>query len=226
VLAVHSGISWSAIAQVESGRRVNLRPRTLSGLSRALGVSIDYLVNGGQPPPTMLHHSAFPYRSDDQFRKTVGPFLSEGIGRSEALLAVTTEGNIELLRRQLGKDASRVEFVDSSSFYSSPTAALDRFRAFSTSNLERGATWIRLVGEPVWPDTPDADLLLWARYESLLNLLFADSPWTVLCPYDERSVGPEIVRQAHVTHPQTLGDRGISPNPDYIDPSRFALESH
>jgi transcriptional regulator with XRE-family HTH domain len=224
VLAFHSGISWSAIAQVESGRRVNLRPSTLAGLSRALGVSIDYLVNGGRPLPTMLQHLAFPYRSDDQFRKTVGPFLAEGIERSEALLAVTTEGRIELLREHLGKDAGAVEFVDSSRFYSSPAAALDQFRAFSASSLERGASWVRVVGEPVWPRTPDPDVLLWARYEALLNLVFADSPWTVLCPYDERAVGPEIVRRAHLTHPQTVGDRGVSPSPDYIEPGRFAVE--
>src|SRR3984893_10169340 len=67
-LAFHAGISWSAIAQVESGRRRNLRPSTLAALSRPLRVSIDYLVDGGQSPATMLEHSAFPYRADDEFR--------------------------------------------------------------------------------------------------------------------------------------------------------------
>src|ERR1700731_2892546 len=74
-LAFHSGLSWSAIAQVESGRRSNVRPGTLAALSRPLGVSIDYLVRGSQSRLTMLEHSAFPYRSDDQFRTTMGPFL-------------------------------------------------------------------------------------------------------------------------------------------------------
>src|ERR1700686_2883902 len=70
-LAFHAGVSWSAIAQVESGRRTNLRPSTLLALSRPLGVSIDYLVEGGLSRPTMLGHSAFSYRTDDQFRTTM-----------------------------------------------------------------------------------------------------------------------------------------------------------
>jgi transcriptional regulator with XRE-family HTH domain len=225
-LAFHSGISWSAVAQVESGRRTNLRPNTLAAFSRALGLSIDYLVNGGQSPPIMLNHSAFPYRTEDEFRKTVGPFLAEGIERSEAILVVTTGPNIELLREHLGQDAGSVEFVDSSHFYSSPTAALAGFRAFAEANLERGAAWVRVVGEPLWPSTSDAEIGRWTRYESLFNLAFAASPLTVVCPYDERSAGPEIVTQAHLTHPHMLGDDGISPSPGYIDPSQFAFEPH
>ena len=41
-LAHHSGISWSAISQIESGRRRDVRLGTLSALAEALGVSVDY----------------------------------------------------------------------------------------------------------------------------------------------------------------------------------------
>src|ERR1700730_896640 len=77
-LAFHSGLSWSAVAQVESGRRTNLRPSTLAALSRPLGVSIDYLVGCKLTRPAMLEHSVFPYRTDDQFRTIVGSFLADG----------------------------------------------------------------------------------------------------------------------------------------------------
>jgi transcriptional regulator with XRE-family HTH domain len=224
-LAFHAGVSWSAIAQVESGRRTNLRPSTLAALSRALGVSIDYLVDGSASRPTMLNHSAFPYGSDDQFRATVGPFLTEGMERSEALLAVTTATNIELLREHLGKDARRVEFIEASGFYSTPVAALEAYRAFSDAQVKRGAAWVRVVGEPVWPGRSADEIRIWTRYESLFNLLFATSPLTAICPYDVRSVAPEIVRQAQVTHPHTVGDGGISPSLDYTDPGRFALQA-
>jgi hypothetical protein len=97
-------------------RRTNLRPSTLMALSRPLGVTIDYLVDDGQSAQTMLNHSAFPYRADHQFRTMMGSFLAEGVERSEALLAVTTGPNIELLRQHLAGDARSVEFVDSRSF--------------------------------------------------------------------------------------------------------------
>jgi transcriptional regulator with XRE-family HTH domain len=225
-LAFHAGVSWSAIAQVESGRRTNVRPSTLAALSRPLGVSIDYLVDGRQSPPTMLDHSVFPYRAEDQFRTTMGSFLAEGVERSEAIIAVTTLPNIELLREHLGNDARRVEFVDSGLFYCSPSAALEAYRNFAEAHLQRGAPWVRILGEPRWADRSDTDVRRWTRFESLLNLVFAASPMTVACPYDERSVAPDILKQAHTTHPHTVGDRGISQSPDYTDPGRFALEPY
>ena len=223
-LAFHAGVSWSAIAQVESGRRTNVRPSTLAALSRPLGVSIDYLVDGSQSPPTMLDHSMFAYRTEDQFQATMGSFLAEGLERSEAILVVTTLPNIELLREHLARDARSVEFVDSSRFLTTPIAALEAFKAFSEANLKRGAPWVRILGEPRWGERSDTEVRLWTRFESLFNLVFAASPMTVACPYDERSAAQEVLRQAHLTHPHTVGDRGISQSADYTDPGRFALE--
>jgi transcriptional regulator with XRE-family HTH domain len=223
-LAFHSGLSWSAIAQVESGRRTNLRPSTLMALSRPLGVTIDYLIDGGQSPQTMLNHSAFCYGAEDQFKTTMGSFLAEGVQRSEAILAVTTGPNIELLREHLGGDARSVEFIDSSNFYTTPIAALQAYRTFTDHNLRRGAPWVRIVGEPIWAPRSDVEVRLWTRYESLFNLVFAASAVTVACPYDERSVAPEIVTQARLTHPHTFRDAGILQNPDYADPEAFGLE--
>jgi transcriptional regulator with XRE-family HTH domain len=222
-LAFHSQLSWSAIAQVESGRRTNLRPSTLVALSRPLGVSIDYLVTGSPSGPTMLKHSMFPYRTEDQFRTTMGSFLADGVERSEALLAVTTLANIELLREHLGTDANKVRFIDLRDFYSTPIAALEAIRSFSDAKLASGASWVRFLGEPRWAGRSDAEVRLWTRYESMCNLVFAASPMTIVCPYDERSVAPEILGHAHSTHPRVLGDRGDSQSPYYTDPRVCAL---
>ncbi len=224
-LAFHSGLSWSAIAQVESGRRTNLRPRTLAALSRPLGVSIDYLVTGSSSGPTMLNHSMFPYRSDDQFQKAMGAFLADGIERSEALLAVTTTANIELLREHLGTDADKVRFVATKDFFSTPVAALEAIRSFSDNELAAGASWVRFLGEPRWAKRSDAEVHLWTRYESMCNLAFAASPMTIICPYNERTVASEILEQAHCTHPHLLGRRGDTPSPHFADPPLFALTS-
>ncbi len=222
-LAFHAGISWSAIAQVESGRRTNVRPSTLAALSQSLGVSIDYLVSGKQPPP-MLEHCAFLYSSDDEFQTRMGSFLAEAVARSEATLAVTTPSNIELLRERLGDDARSVEFVDSRGPYSTPKAALQAFRTFCQVSLERGAPWVRIVGEPAWAGRSDTEVGLWTRYESLFNLVFAAAPVSVACPYDERTVAPEILRQAHLTHPHVMGDHGTLQSTGYTGPELFMLE--
>jgi hypothetical protein len=172
----------------------------------------------------MFEHSAFPYGADDQFQNHIGDFLSQGVERSEAMLAVTNRRNIKLLREYLGKDARDVEFIDSSRFLTTPGAALEGFRSFCEDKLERGAIRVRIVGQPIWAGRSRSEIRLWTRFESLLNLVFAAFPATAMCPYDERSVAPEILRQAHVTHPHIAGARGSTTSPNYIAPERFTLE--
>lgn len=223
-LAVHSGISWSAIAQVESGRRTNLRPNTLSALSGALGVTIDYLVKGTLAPAPMLEHSAYFYSDDDRYKETMGSFLAGGLERPEAVIAVTTAGNVELLREHLGKEARRVKFVESTDWLTTPPEAVESFRSFSDRKLRGGAAWVRFVAEPIWKERSEAEVRLWTRFESLVNLLFGSSPVTFVCPYDERSVPPEIVTEAHVTHPDIVHDAGTTQSRDYSGPGRVALD--
>jgi transcriptional regulator with XRE-family HTH domain len=223
-LAVHSGISWSAIAQVESGRRTNLRPRTLSALAEALGVTIDYLVNGAPPLAPMLEHAAFRYSDDVRYQTTMGSYLEGGIERSEGVLAVTTSGNIELLRERLGDQAKTVEFVESRALLTTPAAALDKFRTFSAAKIAAGAPWVRVMAQPIWSGRSESDVGLWTRFESLLNVLFGASPMTLVCPYDERSIPPEVVAQAHATHPDILSDAGMSRSSSYSGPGRIAID--
>jgi transcriptional regulator with XRE-family HTH domain len=222
-LAFHSGLSWSAIAQVESGRRRNLRPSTLSALAGALGVAIDYLVRGGVSPPAMLEHRALLYDTNEEFLNTAEPFMAEGIERSEAVLAVTTSENVELLRDRLGAGARRVEFAEQAGWYHTPSSALNTYRSFANRRLAEGAPWIRIIGDPAWVGRSESEVRQWTRYESLVNLVFSAVPASILCTYDTRTLAPEIVRQAGVTHPHTIGRHGTTSSSDFADPSGFVL---
>lgn len=223
-LAFHSGLSWSAIAQVEAGRRTNLRPSTLQALARALGVTIDYLVSGGGAATPMLIHRALLYASDSEFLDLSVPFLTEGVERDEAVLAVTTDVNLKLLRGRLGDAAHRVEFAGRDGWYRTPVTAVDLYRDFLARKLETGATWVRILGEPPWATRPKAELPLWTRYEAMLNLAFAAEPVSVLCPYDKRALGEEIQGHARATHPETVGPDGTAASRDYADPFGLVLE--
>jgi transcriptional regulator with XRE-family HTH domain len=222
-LAVRSGVSWSAVAQVESGRRRHLRPDTLSGLATALGVSIDYLVDG-RPTPPILSHQAFFYKSRDEFAETVSDFLREGLERSEPGIALTSRVNIKLLRERLGEDAKRVELIEWSDRLSEPGQVLELFGDFLSRRLGEGAVWVRVVGEPVWEGRPAAEARLWTKLESLFNLALAGSPMTLVCPYDTSSVDAAIVRDAHATHPRIVEAGEVRASRDYRDPGPFALE--
>src|SRR5437588_5770780 len=125
-LAFHASVSWSAIAQIESGRRINVRPRTLSALAGALGVTIDYLVSGSAQSVPMLDHRALLYETEPDFYALATPFVEQAIERSEAAFVVTRPERIRRLRRGLGSAAKRVEFAVRGEFYTTPGEVLAR----------------------------------------------------------------------------------------------------
>jgi transcriptional regulator with XRE-family HTH domain len=223
-LAYHSGVSASAIAQIESGRRREVRLSSLVALADALTVSVDYLIGtGGGVTPPLLWHSLLTYGSDDEFRDATTPFLAQGIERSEPVLAVTTPSKIELLRDSLAANAAGVEFADSVAWLTSPNDALDRFRIFVKQKLEAGATWIRILGEPVWVGRSDAEILAWTRFESMFNLAFASIPLSAVCPYDTRALSEEVVANAHRTHPLVAHGTEALENLEYRAAEEFLL---
>jgi transcriptional regulator with XRE-family HTH domain len=219
-------VSWSAIAQIESGRRRDVRMSSLSALADALEVSVDYLIGTtAATAPRLFEHRVLAYGSDDDYLAAAIPFLAEGMERSERLLAVTTEARIGLLRDTLDDRSAQVEFADSAGWLRSPSEALKGYRAFVKEKFEGGAPWIRIWGEPVWAGRSDAEVAAWTRFESLLNLSFASSPATFVCPYDTTSVPEEIVADARRTHPQVTHGGEATANPRYREPEDFLLDA-
>src|ERR1700681_4605973 len=101
-LAYHSGLSWAAIAQIESGRRQQVRVSSLVALANALGVSVDYLVGAeATVSPQLLGHRVLIYGSEDEHLASSVPFLLEGIARFEAVLCVPTKRQGDLLHDAL-----------------------------------------------------------------------------------------------------------------------------
>jgi transcriptional regulator with XRE-family HTH domain len=222
-LAYHSGVSWSAIAQIESGRRKDVRLSSLSALADALNVSVDHLIGTATTTPQLFEHRVLTYGSEDEFVAAAIPYLAEGIERSDCLLAVTTEPRTGLLRDSLDGRFEHVEFADWADWYRSPQEALSRYGAFLTQKLEGGAVWIRVLAEAAWSDDTDAEIATWTRYESLVNLAFASSPATIVCTYDERSFAEDVVADARRTHPSVAHGIDATTNPEYRSPEDFLL---
>jgi transcriptional regulator with XRE-family HTH domain len=218
-------VSWSAIAQIESGRRRDVRSSSLSALADALGVSVDYLV--GSPTtiaPQLLEHRVVTYGADDDFIAAAQPFIADGVERSHCVLAVLTPGKMGILRDSLDDSSEHVEFAEWEDWYRSPKAALARYDAFVAQRFAAGAVWIRVVAEAAWSGDTEAEIAAWTRYESLVNLAFASSPATILCTYDERSFPVEAVADAHRTHPEITRGNDATPSATYAAPVDFLLE--
>ena len=223
-LAVHSGVSWSAIAQIELGRRTDVRLSTLSAVADALGVSVDSLIGTAAAlDPRLFEHRVLPYGSDEDFLATAIPYLAEGAERSEDLLAVLTEAQLEVLRDGLDGGALPVDLIDSADWYRSPAEALDRYRAYLKEHFEAGVPWIRVLGELPLRGLPPAEVAAWTRYESVVNLVFASAPATIVCAYDTTSLPTRVVTEAGRAHPSIAEGAAGAANPSYRDPEDLLL---
>jgi transcriptional regulator with XRE-family HTH domain len=225
-LAYHSGLSWAAIAQIESGRRQEVRVSSLLALASALGVSVDYLVGGAATTSgQLLRHQVLVYGSEDEYVAAVVPFLLEGIARSDTVVAVPSAWQGELLRDALGDGAQHVEFMDSAEWYRSLRGAALGYRTFVKERFERGASWIRVIGDAVWAGRSPSDVAEWFRYESIINLGLASSPATIMCSYDGRSLPDGVLADARRTHPEVAAGGGVMTSPGYQNPEDFLLVS-
>jgi transcriptional regulator with XRE-family HTH domain len=225
-LAYHSGISWSAIAQIEAGRRKDIRSSSLAALSDALGVSVDHLIGteAAATAPHLFEHRVLTYRSDKEFLAGTIPFLDGGLGEVDCVLAITTKPKTLLLQGALGERSSQVEFADWADWYQSPGNALSRYRQFLERQVNAGAIWIRVVAEAAWEDRSEAEISMWTRYESLVNLMFAQSPATIVCTYDERAFPRGVVAEAHATHPQVVVGADATASSSYREPHDLLLD--
>jgi transcriptional regulator with XRE-family HTH domain len=224
-LAVRSGLSWSAIAQIESGRRTNLRPATLAALADALGVTADYLLGLEPSTQRLCEHQVLIYSDDASFMATVAPFVRAGMTLDEPVLVVTTSRNLALLREDFRSDPAKVTFAEADGIYRTPMHALTHYRRFITEAIQGGAAWARVVGEPVWSGRTEAELQAWMRYESLVNLALSHLPSTVICAYDAAALDSEILDHARVAHPCTREGEAVSPSSEYTDPDEFLLRT-
>lgn len=164
-----------------------------------------------------LVHQACVYGSDDEFLAMAVPFVVDGLAREESVLAVTTRANIDLLQQALGADAGRVEVVDARDWYLYPASTLSAYDKY----VARCPGYVRVIGEPVWPQGSDQLVTEWKRYESVLNVVFADSPAWIVCPYDTRTLDPAIVDDARRTHPAVVAGRVALRSPDFTDPAEY-----
>lgn len=156
-----------------------------------------------------FQHSAAFYRGMDGLVETLRPFVREGVEHDEPVLVALLPDRIEALRSALGTSASAVSFLDMSDVGANPARIIPAWREFVDAHAD-GASF-RGVGEPIWSGRRDAEIVECHLHESLLNVAFDDGPgWQLLCPYDEASLRPDVLREARRTHPEVWTGHGAA----------------
>jgi anti-sigma regulatory factor (Ser/Thr protein kinase) len=164
-----------------------------------------------------LEHDAFLYGSDEQLVTAMVPFLQEGLTRGDAAAAVTTPGNLALLRDRLGADA-HVSYVEAADWYVRPAAAIAQFDAAIRELIDGGAPHLRVVGELPFGSTA-GEHASWNRYEAIVNEAFKRAPLWVVCLYDTRALPEQLIEAARRTHPTLFETRRRRQSADYVEPA-------
>lgn len=159
-----------------------------------------------------LEHAAVFYRGTDEYLDAVLGFVAGGLERADPVFVAVPGPKVGLLREHLGGRADRVSFADMTEMGANPAWIIPRVAAFADAHRGRA---IRYVGEPVWETRTAAELCEATRHEALLNLAFADTAASMLCPYDRARLAPGVIADAGRTHPVLITGGRSRPSRSY-----------
>src|SRR5919198_1189412 len=153
------------------------------------------------PHTSGFRHEALLYAGEEGFVEGTVPFIHDGLAAGEPVVAMVSSEKADLIRDQLGRAADEVRFADMREVGANPAHIIPEWLRF-VAELSAPGRGIRGIGEPIWPDRSQAELVECQRHEALLNVAFADgSPLFLLCPYDTEALEPSVIEEAHRSHP-------------------------
>jgi anti-sigma regulatory factor (Ser/Thr protein kinase) len=161
-----------------------------------------------------FRHEALFYDGESEFLVGTVPFIRQGLEQREAVLVVVSAAKIDLLRRELGEDASLVMFADMAGVGANPARIVPAWRDFVDQH--GGTRALRGIGEPIWSARPADELVECQRHESLLNVAFGGGPaWRLLCPYDTSSLPEPVLEEARRSHQYVVERHVELPSPQF-----------
>ncbi|HEY0390590.1 MAG TPA: anti-sigma factor RsbA family regulatory protein [Solirubrobacterales bacterium] len=161
-----------------------------------------------------FRHDALIYAGAEDFLSATAPFLREALGAGEAALVAVSQANRALLEGELGADAAEIRFAEMERLGRNPARIIPLWREFLDVNPGRP---VRGIGEPVWPGREPAEIDECERHESLLNVAFSSSPaFALLCPYDARAFGDELLEKVAHSHRAVARGGVDSPSDEYL----------
>jgi anti-sigma regulatory factor (Ser/Thr protein kinase) len=167
-----------------------------------------------------FRHEAFFYGAETEFVNGAGAFLEGAMRAGQPVLVVVSSRKIDLLRRQLGAEAAKVEFADMENVGTNPARIIPAWTDFVEAHEGRP---VRGIGEPIWAERSPAEMVECQRHESLLNVAFgAAVDFTLLCPYDTSTLGSDVLTEARRSHPLLRCDGTQVRSDDYLGTEAFA----
>ncbi|MFF7074885.1 anti-sigma factor RsbA family regulatory protein [Streptomyces pseudovenezuelae] len=165
--------------------------------------------------PQVFVHPALFYRTEREYTRQTVAFLREGLTHGEPLAVAVPGPNLELIKAGLGGDAEGILFLDMTESGRNPGRIIPKvLRGFADAHPRRR---VRIIGEPIWVGRSAVEYPACAQHEALINAAFEGRALTILCPYDEARLDPEVIADARVTHPTLISGDGQESVSDTYD---------
>lgn len=159
-----------------------------------------------------LSHLAYFYDDERDYLSYLSAFVLAGLRNAEPVFVSVPGPKAALLRERLGAESDLLRYGAMTETGRNPARLIPELRAF----LDEHRGWrVRFVTEAAWPGRSAAELCEATRHEALMNLAFASSPVTIVCPYDAGALGPSVLSGAECTHPELLRDGLTQPAAGY-----------
>ncbi len=160
-----------------------------------------------------FRHELFFYGGETGFLDGALPYVHAGLAADENVMVAVDGGQIESLRRELGRDADNVRFDDVTVVGRNPAAIIPLWRDFLERSSGRPC---RGLCEPVWPSRSPAALVECRNHEALVDVAFGEGPaWKLLCSFDASTLPEGVIADARASHQYLLNGDASHPNSAY-----------
>ncbi len=146
-----------------------------------------------------LSHLALLYRALPEYLDLVTSFVDEGLAAGEPVMVAVPGAKADMIRAEV--KGRGTYFVDMTELGRNPGRIIPAVQEFLQQHRDRAS---RFVGEPIWPGRQPNEIAEATRHEALINVVLAEAPVTILCPYDSDALADRVLDDCWRTHPEVI----------------------
>ena len=145
-------------------------------------------------------HEAFLWHEKADFTDGLVPFIEDGLDAGEPVMVALVPEHTRWVQDALGDRSGDVAFVDMGELGRNPARIIPAWQKFLDGHAHGQP--VRGIGEPIWPGRRREELLECQLHEALLNVAVdPEIPFWLICPYDAENLCPDVIEEAHRSHP-------------------------
>jgi hypothetical protein len=172
------------------------------------------------------------FESHAQQMEVMIPFIATGLRATQQCVWVSPPDAAQHFREALGaiggdlptlEASGQLVIISDVDYYLyhglfEPDRTIALMRTLHEEGRRQGYQGIRATGDVSWLGKSGLDPDIWEEYELRVSHEVADRPVVVVCQYNPRQVGGEMVVKALRTHPIVILGDTVKQNPFYVVP--------